>query len=557
MNENTLSNDILACSALEKLTDDELKALRFTMPWQTNETPDELIDGDRFATATGGDAREFLQQACWEKFNKNPQISTAVKGQVGRLAGYGFETSSEIVKIQDVLEEIELDPRNRLYSFWPKFVGRSIIEGELYLCLTLHTDGFIEVDFIDPSDVAGGGEDGIVYHPSKATMPLFYYIRQADPNLSGSYNTVAVPSVFVARYPELLKQIPSSIIPAATYLTASRNSKPKFKSLGGFSRFIVSWDKSFMTKRNVSHLRTILEWLNHYENLKKYEIDHKKSAGSYLWVVTMEDPKTFRTWLSLSEEERRKTGIMAKKTPGGTMVLPPGMTINVINPNLPSISESDTDIFHMITSGLNEPEDVTSGQSKGTFASVKASRGPMSDRVSDEISYFEKFLRFDFWGSIFYLKTMITGFPAVFDQRIAVDFKNQEPVFKNVKRKPEMLIDITFPTSEVIDAESRARAYLGVKHGSTYDVLGIPNQEIAKKLGFGNYRRLRLQHATEADKFPELAVAVDQEVIDGQTPGKPGDKDAKEQKNPDAKPVKKPTLQRRVDSKKTEKSESK
>jgi hypothetical protein len=61
--------------------------------------------------------------------------------------------------------------------------------------------------------------------------------------------------------------------------------------------------------------------LNYYENLKKYEIDHKKSAGAYLWIVTMEDPRAFRAWLALTDEQKRKTGIAAKKTPGSTLVL--------------------------------------------------------------------------------------------------------------------------------------------------------------------------------------------------------------------------------------------
>lgn len=565
MNELELPDNDLAAKALLKLDDDELRALRFTMPWQTNEVSDQPADPDGFSGLSTELAtqREKLQQACWDKFNRNPQVSTAVKGHAGRLAGYGFEVTSEIAKIQDVLEEIELDPRNRLYTYWPKFVARSNIEGELYLCLTLHDDGFIEVDFVDPSDITGGGEDGIVYHPTKATMPLFYYVNRNASTEGNITSAAIIPSIYIARYPELAKLVPETIY-NGSQIKDSRSSKAKYKKIGGYRRFLISWDKSYITKRNVSHLRTILEWLNHYENLKKYEIDHKKSAGSYLWVVTMEDPKTFRTWLALSDEERKKTGIMAKKTPGGTMVLPPGMKLQVMNPSLPSISESDTDIFHMITSGLNEPEDVTSGQSKGTYSSVKASRGPMSDRISDEVCFFEKFLRYDFWSSIFFLKTMITGFPAVFDQRVAIDFKNQDPVFKNVKKRPEALIEISFPTSEVIDSESRARAFLGVKHGSTYDVLGIPNQEIAKKLGFGNYRRMRLVHATEMEKYPELALSVDQSAIPGQDVNQEdgNNKDAKDnkdakkpikkeadQKNPDAAPVKKPTLKRRVDTK--------
>jgi hypothetical protein len=127
----------------------------------------------------------------------------------------------------------------------------------------------------------------------------------------------------------------------------------------------------------------------------------------------------------------------------------------------------------------------------------------------DEIAYYERFLRYDFYRAVFFLMSKVSDFPEKFSVRTAVDFKGKKPVFKDIDVKPEQLIDITFPTSEVTDAETRARAYLGVKHGSVYDVLGIPNKEIARKVGFGNYRRLRLEQATEEDRFPELQPPVD------------------------------------------------
>lgn len=503
--------------ALKMIPDDELMGLKFAMPWQqdaqdasgTPSAKDE--DGFDVNYPDTPENREKLQRACWNKFNQNPFVGTAVRGQAGRLTGLGFSISSDISEIQDAIDDTEKDPRNRLYMYWTKYVGRAVVEGELFLLLTAHDDGFIEVDFIDPSNIAGGGEDGIIYHPDKSTFPLFYFVRKNKDSVSAiqSEETYLVPSIFMAFYPELYKIAKKQTDFNETSVKTSKSAKNNFNKLGGFRRFIVSWDRSFITRRNISYLRTILEWLNHYENLKKYEIDHKKSAGAYLWVVKMDDAKAFRTWLSLTDEERRKTGIMAKKTPGSTLVLPPGMTVEAQNPKLPTISEGDTDILHMVTGGLNEPEDISTGQSKGTFASVKATRGPMSDRTSDEVAYFERFLRYDFYRSIFFLKSKVSSFPETFSVKEATDFKDQKPVFKDVNRKPEMLIDITFPLSEVNDAETKARAFLGVKHGSVYDVLGIPNDVIAKKLGFGNYRRMRLTQASEEERYPKLEPPVD------------------------------------------------
>jgi len=525
----------LATSALSKLDDDELAALSFSMPWQMDVSESTQTDADGFVEDATSYSREELQKTCWLKFNKSPHVNTAVRGQVGRLTGFGFEISSDIQEIQEAIVETEYDPRNRLYDNWTKYVGRAIIEGELLQMLTVHKDGFVEVDFIDPGIVTGGGEDGIIYHPNKTTMPLFYFIQ-----FDSSRNPVLVPSIYIAYYPELIKIAKSSGNFVEGYTKDSKNSANVYNKLGGYQRFIVAWDKSFVTKRNVSHLRTIIEWLNHYENLKKYEIDHKKSAGSYLWVVTVEDAKSFRTWLSLSDEDRRKTGIMAKKTPGSTLVMPPGMTMEAKNPKLPTISEEDTDILHMVTGGLNEPEDISTGQSKGTFASVKASRGPMSDRVSDEMAYFERYLKFDFYRAVFHLKSKVSDFPETFKIKEAVDFDDkQEPVFKDLDKKPEFLIGVTFPVSEVNDAETSAKAYLGVKHGSVNDVLGVPNSVIARKMGLGNYRKMRLLDCEEKEKFPELLPPVD---VGGEQlePGK----QAVTKPTAGAKPTAKPTVKK-------------
>jgi len=508
-----MSNFDLAFSGLDKLTEDELSALKFTMPWQYTAI-DEDKDPDGFdktgmvttSVATEGN-RKLLQNSCWEKFNRNPHVNTAVRGQVGRLTGMGFEVTSPVDEVQEVLDEITYDPRNRLYHFWTPYSGRSIIEGELFLCLTVHEDGFVEVDFIDPKFVGGGGEEGIVYHPMKTTFPLFYYIDTAGSPFKSQTGKVIVPSINIAYFPEMYKTVKNEL--NESELKDSRSPRNKFNKFGGFRRFIVAWDKSFLTKRNVSYLRTVLEWLNHYENLKKYEIDHKKSAGSYLWVVTIEDAKSFKTWLALSDEDRRKTGIMAKKTPGSTLVLPPGMKMEVHNPKLPTISDEDTDLLDMVASGLNEPEDIMTGKSSGTFAAVKATRGPMSDRTSDEVAYFERFLLFDFWRAIFFIKSKVSGFPEKIAQKVAVDFEKKKPIFKEKQFKPEQLIEVSFPVSETLNMEARTRALLGVKHGSVNDTLHIPNRTIAKNLGLGNYRRLLLEDATERDKYPEPLPPVD------------------------------------------------
>jgi hypothetical protein len=151
----------------------------------------------------------------------------------------------------------------------------------------------------------------------------------------------------------------------------------------------------------------------------------------------------------------------------------------------------------------------------------------MSDRISDEVAYFERFLRYDFWGAIFHLRASVGEMRATYGVKQAIGFKDQEPIFRNVQKRPERIIEINFPTSEVIDAESRARAYLGVKHGSTVDTLGLPPSEVARRLGVTNYGKMRLVKATEEDKYPELISTLDMESVQERLEAEPSPKKVK------------------------------
>jgi len=529
--------------ALKDVPDEVLSKIAFSMPWQYSDTTQERYekDEDGFPVRQGKQDgpsydRDNLQRECFRKFHINPQVNTAIRGMVGRLTGLGFRTSCGTHwEIQEVIEQIELDARNRLYNFWPKYVGRNMIEGELFLSLAIHKDGFIEVDFVDPGVISegGDGDSGIIFHPDKPSMPLFYNIRKSDEeylkNAGGSMENKLreqIPSVFIARYPDLVNSVKKHKDFLPQLQQKSKDPAKIYKKIGGFRRFIVSWDRGFMTRRAVSYLRTVLVWLNHYENLKKYEIDHKKSSGAYMWVFQFEDIKAFRTWLSLSDEDKRKTAIGAKLTPGGKLIVPPGMTVEAKSPTLPQIKDQDTDIMQMVASGLNEPEDILTGTSRNSFSSVKASRGPFSDRVSDEIAYFDRFLKYDFWGSIFFLKSSVSDFPSTFKHRKAIGFKNKKPIFKNLVKRPEQLIRVTYPVSDLIDYEARARGTLGVKHGPMSQQLGVSNDWVADKMGVADYAKARLDKATEDEMYPELIYeqGVDAESMQEKVEGEPGKK---------------------------------
>jgi len=475
------------------------------------------VDEDGFPLLSGlTDYTSFhvLQQRCWSKFVRNPQINSYVRDYAGNLTGFGFETTSHIPEINDVLDLISEDPRNNLLINMTKYVARAEIEGELFLPLTLHKDGFVEVDFADPSSLKGGGDknSGIIFHPKKPTMPLLYLFEV--PAAQGT-EIHAYPSIYLAYYPQLWDKVNGHKNLSGKKIVYPKKSGKPYSQFGGFCSFVVSWNKGFLTPRNVSHIRTTLEWLTYYEDLKKYEIDHKKSSGAYLWIITFEDIKAFRAWVSLSDEERASCGLMEAKTPGGTLMVPPGTKVSCVNPQLASISGTDTDILRMVVSGLNRPEDMVTGVTSGsTFAGIKASRGPQADRTRDEIAYFDRFLIYEFWRAIFFLHSAATGMRNTFRVQEVVGFdKKKEPLTRWVKKPAHKLISIGFPTSEISDTESTAKGLLGVKHGSVVDTLGIPRENVARKMGFSGYRRLRYQAAEEEMDLPELILTEDDDSV--------------------------------------------
>ena len=580
LDANSLQNE-KTLAALEQLPDDVMRNISFAMPWQepspVQERPGFDEDGFPLIGRLHGykDYRKY-QQLCLQKFEENPQISSHVRDVMGNLTGAGFMVTSEIEEVQDYLEELFNDPVNNLWLTIPKYAGRAEIEGELFNILTIHSDGYVEIDFVDPGTLVGGENDtGIIFHPTKENFPLAY-IMQIEYN--GESKQVLVPSINIAYMPSLKRDLDAVIAEKkmTVDLAYSSDNKAIFKSkFSGFYRFMISWDKSLFEPRNVSHIKTTIKWLNYYEDLKKYEIDHKKSAGSYLWIAKFEDMKAFRLWVSLSEEDRKKTGIMEKKAPGGTIVLPPGMDFVCTNPNLQKISDQDTDIMQMVISGLGKPEDLVMGNTTGTQSSVSAGRAPHSDRISNDIEYFKRYLQHVFFRALFHIAiqfgkvkdkysiTKVVGFKKVTKQverpnpgnpanqkvdqaekeekpaekkkptekkeevqqkplpPIIEDVEVLEPIEKKKKFAVHNLLEFNFPVSEMMATEGKARALLGVKHGSLVDVLDLPREEIAKRLGFGNFKYLLMKRSEEKLKYPETLTDLNQEAMQERKEGEP------------------------------------
>jgi hypothetical protein len=477
-------------------------------------------DEDGFSLSMAGDDFNYrgydkLQALCWEKFNRNPFVFTTVMDTTGRLTGYGFDQSSTYPKADDFMNSVWKDPRNMLVLHFNKYIARNVIQGELFFVFTIHKDGFVEVDFLSPTTIKGfNNGSGILTPENKPMFPLLYRVQMVENKVT---KTKYIPSINMAYYPEMWKELRKhsewpSVVESEII---GKDNRPKFKDIGGYTQFVVHFDQGLVTSRNVGRTKVALEWLEHYDNIKKWELDHKKSSGAYLWTVEVEDRAAFRLWLGLSDEQKAMTGLLGKKTPGATLMLPPGFKLTCNNPKLASITNQDDDILRMVSAGLNTSEDQMTGSSSGqTYGGVKMSRGPINDRIQDQVSELQRFMIYGFWRGALFLHSKTGNMPWTVTEERAYKFEDKTPKFKKVKVEAHETISINFPASEMSDLETRVKALLGVKHGAVNKTLGVANEDVANKLGFQNWHKSRLKAATEEKMYPALITNEEVEQLE-------------------------------------------
>jgi hypothetical protein len=222
----------------------------------------------------------MIQKVSWKAFQESPFVFTTTLDNTGRLTGYGFSQHSRYDRCNTVMEEIWEDPRNGLVLNFSKYVSRAFIQGELFLPITLHPDGFVEVDFLSPSTIKGfENGSGILMAEGKPLFPLMY--RVESPKAGVKF----IPSINLAYYPELWGQALSHRDVQADKIVGANTPGKAYKDLRQYKTYMLQWDQGFVTDRNVGRVRVTLDWLEHYTNIKKWELDHKKSSGAYLWTI--------------------------------------------------------------------------------------------------------------------------------------------------------------------------------------------------------------------------------------------------------------------------------
>lgn len=443
-----------------------------------------------------------LQKKCWELYRTFGPVSAAINSKADYTTGHGFSVYSPVLDIRTQLNDIFYSYRNRLYATINGWTIRMLAEGELFLLLAFDDEGKVTVRCLEPERIGKGTRnDGLLTNPDDVTHTLFYehYYTKQDSEL--------IPDISVAFNPDILKEVKVKDIEGYDEKKTERSKGKggKFGKVGGFRRFILHWKNLTGIneyKRDLSVISTVLEAIHLYWNAIKWQLDHKKAQCAYTNVVGFEDSPqgriAYSLWKSLSEDERKATGLTGALTPGSTVFLLPGMTFEVKAPQLAKLEGENQDLINVAGAGVRSPQDLFQGQASGaTYASLKASRSPLEVEIKNTQYKLSNFMRYEFLRACFTVASKVSSFPEFFPKEDIQEFREGNPVFVTVQVEPIELVELTFPEVSFEEKiEGKAGAYLGSKHAGLRSI-GISDRKIAEKMGVSDLARQRAERALE------------------------------------------------------------
>lgn len=456
-----------------------------------------------------------LQKKCWELYRTFGPISAAVNSKADYTAGHGFNVYSPDLDIRMWLKDTFYSYRNRLYATLTGWTIRMLAEGELFVLIVFDDEGRATVRLLEPERIGKGTRnDGLLTNPDDVTQTLFYehYYTKQESEL--------IPDISVAFDPEILKTVKLKDIEGydEKKTEKSRGKGGKFNKVGGFNRFVLHWKNLtgiHEYKRDLSVISTVLEAIHLYWNAIKWQLDHKKAQCAYTNVVGFQDSPqgriAYSLWKSLTDAERKATGLTGSLTPGSTVFLLPGMTFDVQAPQLAKLEGENQDLLNVAGSGVRSPQDLFQGQSSGsTYASLRASRSPLEVEIKNMQYKLSNFLKYEFLRAIFLVAARLGKMSETFKKEDIKEFKEGVPQFTSVDVEPIELVELTFPEISFEEKlEGKAGAYLGSKHAGLRS-LGISDKRIAEKMGISDLARQRAERALEEKVYGKREAVLNE-----------------------------------------------
>ena len=431
--ENTIIENIslswnspipLTNEGIEALND-QIQSITQTTPWQakgvTTSVYSDINATDKKDIKPDDASREQLQKLCWHKYRYFPGIHSSIEDKADLITGKGFGIYSTNAKIQGVIDDTIYSQRNQLFERIGEWPRRMLSEGELFLLNIIDTNGDTTTRIVEPDKLEGAEEgSGLITDTDDVTKTLFYRYNKGN----GDY--VLIPSEEIIYNPELENKLNNTSNYDAEKTKWAKSNDSVFKKFGGYYKYIIHWKNlSGISKirRDTSSLRTIVEWANLYENSVKWGLDYKKAQSSYAIVLEFQDTPAgkyaYNIWLSMSEDEKKATGLAGALTPGSRIFLRPGVKMEIKSPNLSKGTGENLDLLNMVGAGARTPQDLMQGQSSGaTYASLKMSRNPFTISIENLQEKFKNFLVYRYFRTVFMQVVYYALIPNAFKKKL-------------------------------------------------------------------------------------------------------------------------------------------
>lgn len=511
---------------LESLDKGTLEYLAAT-PWQDpdniiqrSSTVTELIDlfpsqaDYKSAKPTDLNWRE-LQKQSYVRYRTFGPLNASVNSKADYVAEAGFSIYSDIYEINLFLNDLVYSFRNKLYFRAVGWMIRMQSEGEIFVLVALDEAGTATLRICEPDQMGQADDKGLIPDPEDITQTLFY-------KYYGSGKEELIPDARFILEPDYMKERAKPVIDKTPKekFTELTTGGSQFKKVGGYRRFILHWKNLtgvLEYLRDTTSLSTVLEWINLYVKSLKWAVDHKRAISAYTWAFEFGDTPTgkvaWHVWNKMTVAERKATGLTEPFSPGSKVFCFPGLALKAYSPQIPSLSGSNQDLLNMAGAGARTPTDLWQGDSAGMpYASVKATRSPLTAEIENLQSKFGKFFRYELLRVCFTAKLAFGGkiisptgkkvkLPPTYKIQWPTSIVNGTATFEEKDDELCNAVKFTFPTVKLIENPSEdANACFGSKHLGLQNV-GVSDETLAKRFGIDDLSRERRKKLIEEQEF--------------------------------------------------------
>lgn len=415
--------------------------------------------------------------------------------------------------------------RNKLYAKAVGWVIRMFAECELFLLLSIDEEGNTTVRALEPDRIGNATDSGLITDPDDVTQTVFYKYSTSTDEFIPDARWIIEPDYMKERMKILGDKVDQKLINPIT-----KGKGGKYNKIGGYRRFILHWKNLtgiHEYKRDTASLSTVIEWINLLIKHIRWESDHKRALSAYTWEIKFSDEPagkvSWTMWNKMTPTEKDATNLTKPLSPGSRVFMMPGMGLKVYNPQIPSMSGSNQDLFNISGASARTPQDLFQGQTAGsTYASIKSTRPPLVAEIENIQNKFENFLRYEFLRVCFAAKLAMGGslvspkgkkykLPETYEVQWPTKIVKGKATFKKIDKELCEAAKFTFPSVQLdANPQERANMSLGSKHTGLQGI-GVSNETIAKLLGVSDLSRERKRKILEEMEYGESISGAEAE----------------------------------------------